>query len=302
MRALGISVSWVVVFIVSFQVNDAASEEGEDKSTRTLGFAWCPPGGDAASYRMTEVSDRHQIVFLPGVKKTGTYPVVVGFHGQPRRGKPPREYRFAREVVRTAEELVNAGKVKPFVLVLPVFRYRGENWPLFDTKEFRREVLTRLRKEGVISSDWYAFGHSGAAGCGGLGLNDVAAMSPRAVGYFDTCLGKGWQKAMATLRKRNIQTVNIHTVETAGFRPRQRPEYQSWFDFARAYAPVGMRPTPCPVHTPGKKLRDQKYKCAATPDGIIRGFVVDAGEGVDAHRAIVSIGLRYLLKEYLGVR
>jgi hypothetical protein len=72
------------------------------------------------------------------------------------------------------------------------------------------------------------------------------------------------------------------------------------FDFGRAYGPLGLKPVECPKHHPGKKLRDQKYRCAATPDGTIKAFVVDTGEGPEAHSAAVPVGIRYLLKEYVG--
>lgn len=287
------------VFFVAYSTASQQTPELE-RGSRVVSFVWRPPEGDPAAYQMSAIEDQHRIVFLEGVQPGGSYPVVVAFHGQPQRGTPPQKYTFPRVALETAQQAVAGGKVKPFILILPVFRFRGENWPDFDAGAFRREVEKHLKKEGISPTAWYALGHSGAAGCGGLGLNGAEAMSPRAVGFIDTCLGKGWQSALKKLRKRKIEALNVHTVETAGFRPKQRPEYQSWFDFGRAYGPVGMNPIPCPKRTPGKKLRDQKYRCAASPDGLVRGFVVDAGEGVEAHRAIVAIGMRYFLDEYLG--
>jgi len=65
-----------------------------------------------------------------------------------------------------------------------------------------------------------------------------------------------------------------------------------------AYGPLGLKPVECPEHVPGEKLRDQEFRCSATPDGRIKGFVVDTGEGPPAHSAAVPVGIRYLLKEY----
>ncbi len=278
----------------------AALADVEALEPRVLTFSWRPPGGPAAAYDLKAPEDQHQIIFYPGVEKGGEYPVVVGFHGQPKRGRPPGEYRFAGVVRKLVAEMISSGELKPMVLVLPVFRFKGQNWPGFDVKSFRGEVERRLKKEGIAAGDWLAFGHSGAAGCGGDGLNRAHRMSPRAVGFFDTCLGRGWQEEIPRLQQKKITTVNIHSVETAGFRPRQRPEYQSWFDFGRAYGPLKIHPAKCPARHPGKKLRDQKYRCAATDDGIIRSFVVDTGEGVEAHRELLPVAIRYFLTELVG--
>ncbi len=275
-------------------------EAAEPTEPRVVRFAWRPPGTGAAPYDMAEPEDQHQIVIFPGVEKGGKYPVVVGFHGQPKRGKPPRDYRFGGVVTEVVGKMIADKEIPPVVLVLPVFRFKGQNWPGFDVKAFREEVTKRLVKEGLTPDFFVAFGHSGAAGCGGDGLNRAHRMSPRAVGYFDTCLGRGWQEEVPRLRNKKIKTVNIHSVETAGFRPRQRPEYQSGFDFGRAYGPLGIAPVDCPKKHPAKKLRDQKYRCAATPDSIIQSFVIDTGEGKDAHRAAVPVAIRYFLQEFVG--
>jgi len=90
-------------------------------------------------------------------------------------------------------------------------------------------------------------------------------------------------------------------VETAGFRPRQRPEYQSNFDFGRAYGPLGIIPIECPKEHPGVKLREQKYKCSSTKDGVVKSFVVDTGEGPKAHTEVLKVGLRYFLNKFIGL-
>ena len=126
-------------------------------------------------------------------------------------------------------------------------------------------------------------------------------MRPRAVGFFDTCLGKGWVKEIAHLEKAGIRTLNVHSVETAGFKPRQRPEYQSTFDFGRAYGPAGMKPVSCPAVHPGAALRDQEFRCARSESGLTEGFVVDSGEGADAHRAIVEPAVRFFLAVFAGL-
>jgi hypothetical protein len=271
-------------------------------ASEVVRFSWRPKGGPSAAYAMESPEDQHRIILSPGVSKGGAFPVVVGFHGQPRRGTPPRDYKFLKKVPEVVSEIVKKGELRPFVLVLPVFRFSGQNWPGFDPGEFRAEVEKRLKSLGISASKWYAFGHSGAAGCGGAGLNHAHAMNPSAVGFFDTCLGKGWQKAIKKLRDRKTKTLNIHSVETAGFRPRQRPEYQSKFDFGRAFGPVGMKPVSCPASHPGEKLRDQPYRCAATPDGVVEGYVVDTGEGKVAHEVVLKVAVRYFLTRFIGSR
>ena len=187
--------------------------------------------------------------------------------------------------------------IRPVVLVLPVFRFEGGNWPWFDPARFKKEVVARLEAEGIEAGDFYAFGHSGAAGCGGGGLNQAHLLEPAAVGFFDTCLGAGWREALGALRKAKIPTVDIRSVETAGFSPRQRPEYQASFDFGRAYAPEGLEAVACAGPHPGARLRDQPFRCAKTADGIVRAFVVDTGQGEQAHRDVVAPAVEFFLEE-----
>ncbi|MCP4602870.1 MAG: hypothetical protein GY847_20530 [Proteobacteria bacterium] len=287
------------VFIASQTFADTSQPLKSDQSApRIIRFKWRPPNARPLPYSLIEPEDQHQIVLFPGVEKGGKYPVAVGFHGTYKSDKPPREYRFLRVVRKVVEEMISAKEIPPLVLVLPAFRFKGQNWPDFDVRAFRKEIERRLEKEGVGADFFLMFGHSGAAGCGGDGLNRAHRMSPRAVGFFDTCLGRGWQREIRELKRQKIATVNVHSVETAGFRPRQRPEYQPDFDFGRAYGPLGIEPIECSKKHPGDKLRNQKYRCAATSDGVIRSFIVDTGEGPKAHSAAVPVGLRYFLKEF----
>ena len=105
---------------------------------------------------------------------------------------------------------------------------------------------------------------------------------------------------MKQLQKAGVKTFNIHSVETAGFKPKQRPEYQANFDFGRAYAPLGIEPVPCPKVHPGTRLRKLPYRCSATSDGLIQSFVVDTGEGEAAHKAILEPAITYFLKYFLS--
>jgi hypothetical protein len=271
-------------------------------TARTIRFAWCPSPRAAASYVMDDPEDQHRIVLTPGVVRGGRYPVVVGFHGQPGRGKAPREYWFPGFVAERVTALVAEGAIRPVVLVLPVFRFEGGNWPWFDPARFKKEIVARLAAEGIEAGDFYAFGHSGAAGCGGGGLNQAHLLKPAAVGFFDTCLGAGWRDEIGALRKAKIPTVDIRSVETAGFSPRQRPEYQAAFDFGRAYAPEGLGKVACKGPHPGERLRSQPFKCAATPDRIVRAFVVDTGEGEQAHHDVVGPAIEFFLTEVAKLR
>ena len=268
---------------------------------KSVRFEWCPSKKVAAAYQMQNPADQHEIVFTKGVKAGGTYPVIVGFHGQPKRGRSPGDYMFLQPVKDLVNQMVSSGEIKPVILVLPVFRFTGGNWPYFNPKKFGQKVKEILEQNKIKVKNWYAFGHSGAAGCGGGGLNEIHVLKPAAVGFFDTCLGAGWSKEIKTLQKKKIKTLTIHSVETAGFKPKQKPEYQHYFKFKRAYEPAGLFAVPCPQVIPGKKLRPQKGKCSATKDGIITGFILDTGEGKEAHRAILEPAIRYFLKEFAGL-
>ena len=184
---------------------DEVETENRVPEARTIRFAWCPKKTVADAYEMSDPADQHRIVLTPGVVKGGSYPVVVGFHGQPRRGRDPRDYNFPAPVSDLVVKMVKDGEIRPVILVLPVFRFVGGNWPKFDPRAFRAKVEKLLAAEGLEGTDWFAFGHSGAAGCGGEGLNQAHLMRPRAVGFFDTCLGKGWVKEIALLEKAGIE-------------------------------------------------------------------------------------------------
>ncbi len=288
-----------LIFTFLFLAPVPVPHDVETEAPREIAFEWTPPGGPAAAYDLKDPADQHRIIISPGVEKGASVPVVVAFHGQPKRGLDPRHYKFRGKVKDTVADMVDKKEIPPIILVLPVFRFQGQNWPGFDVKAFKAEITSRLEKEGVAPSYWLTFGHSGAAGCGGDGLNRAHRMAPKAVGYFDTCLGKTWQKEIKRLEKKKIKAVNIHSVETAGFRPKQRPEYQHTFDFGRAFGPLGIKPVDCPETHPGEKLRDQPYKCAATQSGTVEGFVVDTGEGLPAHQALVEVAVRYFLKRFV---
>jgi hypothetical protein len=267
---------------------------------RIVRFAWRPPGAGAAEYEMSEREDQHQIVLTREVTSGGRYPVVIALHGQPRRGQSPRGYSFPKMAIDVAGDLVRRGQVEPLVLALPVFRYRGTNWPAFDLVEFQSRVEELLRAEGISTSAFYVVGHSGAAGCGGDGMNRAHRIHPAAVGFFDTCLGAGWRDEVLALRRARVPTLMIHSVETAGVVPRQAKEYSATFDFGREYAAVGLSAITCPEHVPAAPLRPQPFRCAADAQGTARAFVVDTGEGESAHEAVVPVALAYFLREYLA--
>ena len=274
-------------------VPDARSE------AREIRFAWRPTRGPEASYAMQSPEDQHRVLLLPGVHAGKAYPVVIAMHGQPRRGKQPRDYEFAPIVVREAAAMVDKDEVGPFVLALPVFRFEGQNWPGLDLGELRKKIESVLAENGVSADGWYVFGHSGAAGCGGDGLNHPTLLSLKGVGFIDTCVGAGFDRAVRDLHRQKIPTIILHSVETAGFPARQKTEYLSTFDFGRVYAPLGLRPVECPPGDPPHRLRDQPYRCAATDDGTVRAFVVDTGEGLSAHMEALRVGTRYFLRTAL---
>jgi len=250
---------------------------------------------------MRDVEDQHRIVLTRGVVRGGRYPAVVAFHGQPRRGQAPRDYAFPRTVTDVALDLVERGEVEPLVLVVPVFRFQGQNWPHFDLAPFSAEVARVLAGEGIAISRTLLFGHSGAAGCGGDGLNRAHTIHPAAVGFFDTCVGAGFGREVQALQRERIPTLIVHSVETAGFRPRQVTEYLPTFDFGKVYGPLGLHPTPhCPAPALEVPLRAQPYRCASDPENMVRAFVVDTGDGQKGHDAVVPVALRYFLREYAG--
>jgi hypothetical protein len=267
---------------------------------RTISFSWRPKNGPAAAYRLPESEGRHRIIIFDGVEKQTAPSLLAGFHGQPKRGKAPKNYVFGDTVLHVVQKMIEAEEIPPIILVLPVFRFTGQNWPGFNPADFKKKVLLILKEQKITPKNWYLFGHSGAAGCGGEGLNQAHLISPEAVGFFDTCLGTGWQAEIKALKKAGIRTVNLHSVETAGFRPRQRPEYQADFDFGRAYGPLGIRPVKCPANLPEAPLREQPYRCAADKSGKIESFVVDTGIGVEAHTKLLPEALRYFLKRFVS--
>jgi hypothetical protein len=280
--------------------NPAVRDSHGSSTFRVVPFAWTPPGADHGAYEMSDPEDQHRLVMVGTFTPGGRYPVVVAMHGQPRRGEAPRNYAFGRTVIEVARNLVEHGTIRPFVLALPVFRYQGTNWPSFDLKVFRDKLSELLATEHLEASGYYVVGHSGAAGCGGDGMNRAHRIEPAAVGFFDTCLGAAWRDEVLALRKAKVPTWIIHSVETAGFTPRQAQEYLTTFDFGRAYAPAGLAPSACPDRLPEKPLRQQPFQCASDKEGITRALVVDTGEGEQAHNALVPVALAYFLREYLS--
>jgi hypothetical protein len=248
---------------------------------------------------MQDPLDQHRIWLPPGWRSGASYPVVIALHGQPRRKQAPRTYQFIRTVTDVARQLVAQEPTRPFILVTPVFRFEGQNWPEFDLVAFFEQVQTILHKDQIAVSGVYVFGHSGAAGCGGQGLNQVAAVSPAAVGFFDTCIGAGFVQAVKQLTARSIPTLIAHSVETAGFQPRQPIEYDPSFDFGKVYAAIPLRAGDCPPHLPPVPLRSLAYRCAKSESGTTRALVLDTGTGEKAHEALVPVAMRYFIAEYL---
>jgi hypothetical protein len=264
-----------------------------------LTFAWQPSGASEREYSMSDPLDQHKILLMSGVGRGKSYPVVVALHGQPRRRQAPRDYRFIRVVSDVARDFVAQQGAAPFILVTPVFRFEGQNWPHFDWVQFMAQVRRILEGEGIGTKGVYVFGHSGAAGCGGQGLNQVAALSPTAVGFFDTCVGSGFVQAANELAKNRVPTLIVHSVETAGFHPRQPIEYDPHFDFGRVYATMGLRPSNCPSHLPDAPLRNLAYQCAKNAAGTTLALVIDTGSGEQAHEALVPIAMRYFIAQYV---
>lgn len=251
---------------------------------------------------MEDPDDQHAIVLAPGIVTGNSVPVLIAFHGQPKRGEAPRGYAFPKTVTKTVLRAVAEGRAPPLVLVLPVFRYAGTNWPSFDLLLFRDEVERRLADLGLRSAGYYLIGHSGAAGCGGDGMNRAHRIRPLAVGFFDTCLGRGWRDEIHRLREANTPTLMIHSLETAAFSPRQPIEYSTTFDFGRAYGPAGLSAASCPGVLPRAPLRHQPFRCSSDEEGVTRAFVIDTGEGETGHNAVVPVALDYFLEQYVGAR
>ncbi len=267
---------------------------------RTIRFAWKPTSAKATEYSMSDPEDQHRVLLMRGVEKSRAYPVVVALHGQPRRGQAPRSYAFPRLVANEARELVRTHGVEPFVLVTPVFRFEGQNWPSFGLTEFMVEVRRILSGEGIAVRGTYYVGHSGAAGCGGGGLNRVAEASPTAVGFFDTCVGTGFVQQARALAQLGVPTLIIHSVETAGFHPRQPAEYDANFDFGKVYSSIGLHAASCPALLPEAPLRRLPFRCATNDTATTQALVVDTGDGERAHEALVPLAMRYFLREYLN--
>jgi len=267
---------------------------------RILTFAWKPSGASEREYSMIDPLDQHKILLTTGVERGKSYPLVLALHGQPRRGQAPRDYQFIRVVSDVARDVATRKGAAPFILVTPVFRFDGQNWPHFELAEFMAQVRRILQGAGIGTKGVYVFGHSGAVGCGGQGLNQVAVLSPAAVGFFDTCVGSGFVQAVTELAKNHVPTLIVHSVETAGFYPRQPMEYDPHFDFGKVYATLGLRPSHCPSHLPAAPLRNFAYQCAKNTTGSTIALVIDTGSGEKAHEALVPIAMRYFISQYVG--
>ena len=248
---------------------------------------------------MSDPEDQHRILLTRGVEKGKAYRVVIALHGQPRRGQAPRNYVFPRVVADVTRQLVQANQIEPLILVTPVFRFEGQNWPQFELAEFMPEVRRILADHGLSIKGNYAVGHSGAAGCGGGWLNRASNASLNAVGFFDTCVGAGFLQQIRALGKNRTPTLIIHSVETAGFQPRQPVEYDAHFDFGQVYSAIGLHRATCPRRLPDAPLRDLDFRCAVNDGDSTLALVVDTGQGEKAHEALVPVALRYFLQEYL---
>jgi hypothetical protein len=269
-----------------------------DTKMQEVTFAWKPSNGPLNAYEMTDPRDQHQIFLSPNLENTRIKPVIL-FHGQPRRGVRPRDYEFPRVVVQVVQQLLDHRELEPLILIIPKFRFDGENWPKFNLDEFLVQANAQLSNKGIVLEHPYVVGHSGAAGCGGAGLNLVAKVEPSAVGFFDTCLGSGFVDSATELLQRKIPTLIVHSVETAGYRPKQKTEYLSSFDFGRVYRKIGLKPSVCPRQLPEVPLRVLEARCSADETQNTLALVVDTGEGEAAHNAVVPVALRYFLRKYL---
>jgi hypothetical protein len=269
-----------------------------DTKMQELTFAWKPSSGPLNAYEMTDPRDQHQILLSPNLENTRIKPVIL-FHGQPRRGSRPRDYEFPRVVVKTVQQMLDHREIEPLILIIPKFRFEGENWPKFYLDEFLVQVNDQLSSKGIVLERPYVVGHSGAAGCGGAGLNFVAKVEPSAVGFFDTCIGPGFIDSVTELLRKRIPTLIVHSVETAGYRPKQRTEYLSSFDFGKVYRKVGLSPSACPNQLPDVPLRELEARCSTDETQNTLALVVDTGEGEAAHNAVVPVALRYFLRRYL---
>ena len=130
-------------------------------------------------------------------------------------------------------------------------------------------------------------------------MNHAGKVAPNAVGFFDTCVGAGFGQVLRALSSQRIPTLVMHSVETAGFVPRQLAEYQADFDFGKVYAPLGLKPSSCPEQLPEVPLRPLAHRCASNESGLTQALVVDTGRGEPAHVALVPVAMRYFLRRYV---
>jgi hypothetical protein len=290
--------SSLLVTEAAVRIPPLTTDAGRDTKLRDVTFAWKPTNGPLNAYEMTDPRDQHQIFLSPNLENTRIKPVIL-FHGQPRRGARPRDYEFPRVVVKIVQQMLDHREIEPLILIIPKFRFEGENWPNFYLDEFLIKVKLILSSKGIVLEHPYVVGHSGAAGCGGAGLNFVAKVEPSAVGFFDTCIGPGFIDSATELLRKKIPTLIVHSVETAGYRPKQRTEYLSSFDFGKVYRKVGLKPSACPRQLPDVPLRELEARCSADETQNTQALVVDTGEGEAAHNAVVPVALRYFLRQYL---
>jgi hypothetical protein len=114
-------------------------------------------------------------------------------------------------------------------------------------------------------------------------------------------VGPGFGHEVRELQRARVPTLIVHSVETAGYRPRPPTEYMPSFDFGQVYGPLGLRPSEdCPGPLPDVPLRPQPYRCASDAQGTTRAFVVDTGKGQEGHDAVVPVALRYFLRQFVN--